>query len=560
MRHNRFLLLTLMQVLLLSASADEYTDPITNVVYSYTKGSGVATITGLADISGEESGQVVTGDITILDKFMVDDEEYVVTSISDGAFCSDDLMHIVSEIEDPFEISTSTFSPESYQKGTLVVPVGTVEKYKLQVGWRDFEEIVEMGHEPQTEFIVNVEQEGMLNELVTALNANKIRSLTIKGRLNGTDIKYLRENETLQNYLDSLDLGEVTLVPGGESYYTYVIPGDDGDYWSNTTYYIYLSDHEKMTHLKTTATGWGTQSYNKWESDALPYAFVGMNFTLKKIVLPAGLPKIGEHMFTGFEKLGSVVAPEHITEIRESAFSGCSSLVQIEGMDISHLQIIDKDAFSGCAKLKLGTLNLTSAKRIGEKAFSGCGKLSELVLGDDLEYVGRGAFSRCVSLTAIKYNPEVATLYSYNSFDDWWMNSLPVEDNIVYMGRTAMRLQEEKATPSIMKFRDGTLCVANGFAHTLECKYIQQIELPATIKHIGDESFYSGYSRGYSEDYMTNIQKLKLPEGLLEIGEYAFSSSKQLTELTIPESVERIGRQAFSDCEAMSSLKLNGCK
>ena len=60
-----------------------------------------------------------------------------VTSIGNLAFVAD-IKDIVSLIENPFEIDNSIFGINTIINGTLYVPVGTIDKYKLTKGWKDF--------------------------------------------------------------------------------------------------------------------------------------------------------------------------------------------------------------------------------------------------------------------------------------------------------------------------------------------------------------------------------------------------------------------------------------
>ena len=83
---KKLLLLTLLATLLvpLTILADEWTDPETNVVYTYTPGQSEASVK-----SGNQrkpGSPDVTGDIAILDKFTLDGNEYTVTSIGECAF------------------------------------------------------------------------------------------------------------------------------------------------------------------------------------------------------------------------------------------------------------------------------------------------------------------------------------------------------------------------------------------------------------------------------------------------------------------------------------------
>ena len=51
------------------------------------------------------------------------------------------------------------------------------------------------------------------------------------------------------------------------------------------------------------------------------------------------------------------------------------------------------------------------------------------------------------------------------------------------------------------------------------------------------------------------MNDLRLPEGLVEIGDEAFNGWK-MTSLVIPNSVTTIGRQAFDGCTELKSLVL----
>ena len=66
-----------------------------------------------------------------------------ITSIGRGAFDGADIPTIISLIENPFSIngktsSDRTFTLNTFNNATLYVPIGTIDRYKASVDWRDF--------------------------------------------------------------------------------------------------------------------------------------------------------------------------------------------------------------------------------------------------------------------------------------------------------------------------------------------------------------------------------------------------------------------------------------
>lgn len=61
-----------------------------------------------------------------------------VTSIGGRAFYGWNLPVVISLIENPFTIFSSTFSQNTFYNATLYVPAGTINKYKATEGWKNF--------------------------------------------------------------------------------------------------------------------------------------------------------------------------------------------------------------------------------------------------------------------------------------------------------------------------------------------------------------------------------------------------------------------------------------
>ncbi len=93
-----------------------------------------------------------------------------------------------------------------------------------------------------------------------------------------------------------------------------------------------------------------------------------------KSVIPEGVESIAEGAFRDKIRLVSIVVPESVKHIGDSAFYGCTALRSVQ---------------------------LPGAKEIGTAAFHGCRLLNTLVVSGKLERVNEGAFSSCAALDNI---------------------------------------------------------------------------------------------------------------------------------------------------------------
>ena len=87
-----------------------------------------------------------------------------------------------------------------------------------------------------------------------------------------------------------------------------------------------------------------------------------------------------------------------MTEIEESAFWGCTSLVSVE---IKGKTSIPAYCFLNCTALTRVVLG-DSVNAIGEEAFRGCRALYTVELGSGLCEIGDYAFHACDELTEVR--------------------------------------------------------------------------------------------------------------------------------------------------------------
>ena len=211
------------------------------------------------------------------------------------------------------------------------------------------------------DIIINVTSAGTLPSKIAASKKYQIKSLTVSGPLNGTDIRYLREmagrdvngNKTT-GVLEKLDLSRATIVSGGDYYYT------TGSYTSNRKY-----------------------TSNNVISD---YIFFGCS-TLINLSLPNNSTSIGAYSLDGCTNLSQISMPSSVTSIGSYAFNGDISLTRISIPE--QTTNIGNYAFQNCSGLN--TLILSkSVRNIGSGILNGCPNIHEISLNGNNEY-----FSTC---------------------------------------------------------------------------------------------------------------------------------------------------------------------
>ena len=167
------------------------------------------------------------------------------------------------------------------------------------------------------------------------------------------------------------------------------------------------------------------------------------------------LKTLGMGAFSGMIGMtGTVVLPESITEIPESAFSNTG----ITDVDFSHVTSIGNSAFSNCAGLTELKLS-DSVTAIGDSAFSGTGISGELVLPDSITKIGSSAFSgtnissfvlpcnitnvsqslfkNCKKLTGILVIPEGITVIRGSAFAGTNYTKVNLPDSLTEIGASA---------------------------------------------------------------------------------------------------------------------------
>ena len=415
--------------------------------------------------------------------------------------------------------------------------------------------IVELGS--TTNFNVTTTAGGQLQDKVEQLgNVRNVMKLKVSGFINGTDIDYIHRNMTV---LYELDLGEVQIVVGGDSYHT----------WSDNT------------TTPTIETYYG--SFNTEQNVVGKYMFYNMR-QLKRLVLPATATVIDEYAVYkctnltdltlptaptsigkgAFQETGitSISLPSSITVIPESMCYNCNQLVTISLPD--DVTVIGKKAFSECDLLT--TFNLpASLTTIEQEAFYNDHQLATaLTFHDGLETIGPDAFNHCYVIPSVTFNQGLKTIgdWAFKENSIAVFNQLP--STVTTLGKCAFEncdaLIEMTLPAAITAVRE------NLFYH---CDRLERVTLAEGTTSIGSSAFQDCKvlsECNYNQSTLTTIgnnafrntafQTVTLPNSITEIGYNAFSNCQQLTSINVPTGISYVPNSFVRDCPVLTSVDI----
>ena len=358
---------------------------------------------------------------------------------------------------------------------------------------------------------VNVKTAGTLSKIISGSKKYKITDLTVMGKLNGTDIVFLREmagcdynGASTGGSLKNINLYDASIVTGGRSYF------HEGGMFG------YGSDHGATT-----------------SDDAIGmFMFYGCR-SLESIVVPKTVNVIADYAFQKCNLLRSISFSNAINYISKQAFDTSNPLTTIKIEGIS--QWIEKYSQVGVniprnnAHLLSGDgeiVNLvipSTIKSIEDETFKGFSYLQTVTIPRNVSAIGKNAFEGCNSLAKVYIEDLCA--WSQISFGNKYANPLFYAKHLFYDNdEEVVELSSENLTTAIN---------SNAFVN---CEGLKNVELPANIKSIGSSAFEG-----------CNLTNVELSSNITHIGSSAFAKNEKLKAVYVSwETPLSISSDVFS--------------
>ncbi len=174
---------------------------------------------------------------------------------------------------------------------------------------------------------------------------------------------------------------------------------------------------------------------------------------------------------------------------------------------------------------------------IADNAFENQSTIKSVLIPETVLSIGSQAFRNCAALDTVSEAINVEKISGNAFYGTVWDSNLTGGE--IYLGKTLYKYAGGMYTDTEITVKDGTVGIAGNAFNGME--KLVKITLPEGVQNIGEYAF-GGNPKG------TGLTEISLPASLSEIGANAFRNSENLAKITIGKNVVYIGDNAFAGC------------
>lgn len=467
------------------------------------------------------------------------------------------------------------------------------------------------------EKIVHLEKAGTLSKYINYRDKRELKSLKITGELNAKDVDDVLDDmcSSEGNYVGDApndewvtnieDSPKLRILDMSECRY---VDGDNFSYMGWYTLLEYLAFPQGITDVcDEDDTGYkcAANLHTIILPDGLKIirGFNGCE-NLTNITLPESIEEIGNYAFTGCCKLTKLHIPRNVKNISGDAFSqtgivsfdldnnnpyftvvdgvlfskDLKTLVAFSAATLQHYDIpcgtetIGAGAFYGC---NLDTITIPdTVMSIKMSAFE-CSGLHEISIPDSVTEIGDLCFRGCSEMKSIRL-PQKITRLGYIISSCKKLKELDIPASVKQLSMENIVWSESLEH---VYFHDGLKEITGVGPCFCSRGHIKEIRFPKTLHRLPGGMFhYSPDIKKFDIDsenpYMTvvdgalyskDMRKLiavpdchrkafTIPEGVEEIGIFAFMNFPYIESITLPSTLKRVGHRVFDGCKALKTF------
>ncbi len=322
----------------------------------------------------------------------------------------------------------------------------------------------------------------------------------------------------------------------GTGYYEFVENGDDG-------YTVSLTAEGKTASEIVIPV-----SFNGKPVNALGDNFLRENTKIERIVIPATIKKIPNYAFYKCTKLSEVILNEGLERIGSYAFDSCqlkkviipSTCTVVENSAFEY----NKDLYQVYLPISVTTVEQYAFYAINASAYI-CIEHSSVPSWGYNWRLSATVYTSCTKLVEGEdYNYAIRNVNGNNNAIILRLSEATSQLESFTFPTAVEGISDIRVASNLFKSNvnirsvDLTGVTRIGESAFISCSNLSNITFSNSLTIIGSHAFR----------YCTSLTRLEIPSSVTEIQSYAFDGCSNLTYIYLPSSVTTIGRYAFDDC------------